>query len=74
MTQLVMVAQDHGWSSYMSSLMDVHSSDQFGDSCYQQNSDLFKPWRPVATIQGRETVRSLSHPFLELPTATARFA
>ena len=32
--------------------MDVQASDQLGDGCFQQNSDLFKPWRPVATIQG----------------------
>ena len=32
--------------------MDVHEPDQLGVGCYQQNSDLFKSWRPVATIQG----------------------
>ena len=29
--------------------MDVHASYQLGDGCYQQNSDIFKPWRPVAS-------------------------
>ena len=32
--------------------MDVHTPDQLGYGFYQQNSDLFKPWRPVATNQG----------------------
>ena len=29
--------------------MDVHASYQLGDGCYKQNSDIFKPWRPVAS-------------------------
>ena len=28
-----------------------------GEGCYQQNSDLFKPWRPVATILGAAQLR-----------------
>ena len=46
----------------MATLVDVHASDKLVEGCYQQNSDLFKPWRPVATIQGRDAVPSLSHP------------
>ena len=32
--------------------MDVHASDQSGVVCFLQNSGLFKPWRPMATIRG----------------------
>ena len=46
----------------MATLKNVHASDQLGDGCYPQNSDIFKPWRPVATIQGCDALPSLSHP------------
>ena len=34
-----------------------------GEDSYQQNSDLLKPWGPLATIQGLGMVPSLSHLF-----------
>ena len=39
-------------NSCTATLMDLHTSDHLGDGCYQQNSDQFKPWKPVATSQG----------------------
>ena len=47
-----LVAQGYERSSCMATLVDVHGSDQLGDGCYQQNSDLCKPSRSVPTIQG----------------------
>ena len=39
------------------------ASDQLGVGCYQQdNSDLVKPWRPVATFRGHEAFPTLSLP------------
>ena len=60
----VLVAQGFKWSSCKATLMDVHTSDQLGDGCYQQNNDRFKPWRPAANIQRvwRGEVPPFPHP------------
>ena len=47
----VQVEQGFKWSTCTATLMDVHASDQIGNGRYKQNSNLFMPWRPVATIQ-----------------------